>query len=141
MTTSIERDVENSLVTALTTASVTGVNLYTSERGSPRLLPYVAVVASIASEELAPYTGIFSLNATISYTARADTISSADFDNKFFEIQQAFYTEPNLASQMTTASANLEFYIADITRIGQRITSPARTWAKDITMAIKATAK
>ena len=53
MTTSIERDVENSLVTALTTASVTGVNLYTSERGSPRLLPYVAVVASIASEELA----------------------------------------------------------------------------------------
>lgn len=141
MTTSIERDVENSLVTALTSASVTGVNLYTSERGSPRLLPYVSVVASILSEELAPYTGIFSLNVTISYTARADITSSADFDNKFFEIQQALYTDPNLASQMTTASTNLEFYIADIARIGQRISSATRTWSKDITMAIKATAK
>jgi hypothetical protein len=141
MTTSIEKDVENSLATAITTASVTGVNIFTSTVDSVRLLPFVAISAKINSEEIAPFTGIFDLTATISYVARADTSSNQAYDSKFFEIQQAFYTDPNLASQMTTASANLEFYIADIKNIGQRIVAPTRTWAKDIIMDIKVTSK
>lgn len=141
MTTSIEREVENSLATALTTAGVTGVNIYTSERIGGRLLPFVSIVAKINSEEVAPFTGIFDLTATISYVARADTSSNQGYDTDFFEIQQAFYTDPNLASQMTTASTDLEFYIADIRNIGQRIVAPTRTWAKDINMDIKVTSK
>jgi hypothetical protein len=141
MTSSIERDVENSLATAITTAGVTGFNIYTSERDGARLLPYVSILAKINSEEIAPFTGIFDLTATISYVARADTSNNEDYDSKFFEIQQAFYTDPNIASQMTTASADLEFYIADIKNIGQRIVAPTRTWAKDINMDIKVTAK
>jgi hypothetical protein len=141
MTSSIERDVENSLATAITTAGVTGFNIYTSERTGGRLLPYVSILAKINSEEIAPFTGIFDLTATISYVARADTSNNEDYDSKFFEIQQAFYTDPNLASQMTTASADLEFYIADIKNIGQRIVAPTRTWAKDINMDVKVTTK
>jgi hypothetical protein len=141
MTTSIEREVENSLATAITTAGVTGSNIYTSERTGGRLLPFVSIVAKINSEEVAPFTGIFDLTATISYVARADTSSNEGYDTDFFEIQQAFYTDPNLASQMTTASTNLEFYIADIKSIGQRIVSPTRTWAKDIIMDVKVTSK
>jgi hypothetical protein len=141
MTTSIERDVENSIATAITTAGVTGSNIYTSERTGGRLLPYVSIVAKINSEEIAPFTGIFDLTATISYVARADTSSNEGYDTNFFKIQQAFYTDPNLASQMTTASSNLEFYIADIKSIGQRIVAPTRTWAKDIFMDVKVTSK
>lgn len=141
MIASIERDVENSIATAITTAGVTGFDIYTSERTGGRILPFVSIVARINSEEVAPFTGIFDLTATISYVARADTSNNEDYDSKFFEIQQAFYTDPNLASQMTTASADLEFYIADIRNIGQRIVAPTRTWAKDINMDIKATAK
>ena len=141
MTNSIEDEVETSIANAITTAGVTGVNVYTSERASPRLLPFVYVDAEINSEEVAPFTGIFDLNVTISYVARADTSSNQGYNEKFFEIQQAFYTDPNLASQMTTASASLEFYIANITNIGKRIVSPSRTWATDILMDVKATAK
>lgn len=141
MIASIERDVENSLATAITTAGVTGVNIYTSERIGGRLLPHVSILAKINSEEIAPFTGIFDLTATISYVARADTSTDQGYDSKFFEIQQAFYTDPNLASQMTTASTDLQFYIADIKNIGQRIVAPTRTWAKDINMDLKVTAK
>ena len=141
MTNSIEDEVETSIANAITTAGVTGVNVYTSERASTRLLPFVYVDAEINSEEVAPFTGIFDLNVTISYVARADTSSNQGYNEKFFEIQQAFYTDPNLASQMTTASASLEFYIANITNIGKRIVSPSRTWATDILMDVKATAK
>jgi hypothetical protein len=139
MTSSIERDVENSLVTAITTAGVTGVNIYTSERTGGRLFPFVSIVAKINSEEIAPFTGIFDLTATISYVARADTITDQAYDVVFQSIQQAFYTDPNLASQMTTASGNLEFYIADIKNVLQRTISPTRTWAKDIVMDVKVT--
>jgi hypothetical protein len=141
MTSSIERDVENAIAQALTTAGVTGVNIYTSERTSGRLLPFVSIVASIKSEEIAPFTGVFDLNCTITYVARADTISDQAYDQKFASIQQAFYTNPNLASQMTSAQNDLEFYIADITRVGQRIISTSRTWARDVFMDVKVTAK
>jgi hypothetical protein len=139
MTSSIERDVENAIAQALTTAGVTGVNIYTSERTSGRLLPFVSIVASIKSEEIAPFTGVFDLNCTITYVARADTISDQAYDQKFASIQQAFYTNPNLASQMTSAQNDLEFYIADITRVGQRIISTSRTWARDVFMDVKVT--
>lgn len=141
MTNSIERDVENAIANAITTAGVTGVNIYTSERISGRLLPFVTIITSIKNEEIAPFTGIFNLSATITYVARADTATDQSYDNKFASILQAFYTDPNLASQMTTASSDLEFYIADITKIGQRIISTSRTWAKDIFMDVKVTAK
>ena len=141
MTNSIERSVENAIANAITTAGVTGFNIYTSDRASGRLLPFVSIVASIKSEEIAPFTGVFDLDCTISYVARADTSTNEGYDTKFFEIQQAFYTDPNLANQMTTASPDLEFYIADIKRIGQRIVSASRTWAKDIFMDVKATSK
>lgn len=141
MTNSIEDEVETSIAYAITSAGVTGVNVYTSERATARLLPFVSIDAEIRSEEIAPFTGIFDLNVTISYVARADISSNQGYNEKFFEIQQAFYTDPNLASQMTTASASLEFYIANITNIGKRIVSPTRTWATDILMDVKATAK
>jgi hypothetical protein len=141
MIISIEKEVENSLANAITSAGVTGVNIFTSTVDSVRLLPFVIIEAKINSEEVGPFTGIFDLTATISYVARADTSNNQDYDSKFFEIQQAFYTDPNLASQMTTASDSLLFYIANINSIGQRIVAPTRTWAKDIIMDIKVTSK
>ena len=141
MIISIEKEVENSLANAITSAGVTGVNIFTSTVDSVRLLPFVIIEAKINSEEVGPFTGIFDLTARISYIARADTSNNEDYDSKFFEIQQAFYTDPNLASQMTTASDSLLFYIANINSIGQRIVAPTRTWAKDIIMDVKVTAK
>jgi hypothetical protein len=141
MTNSIEDEVETSIAYAISSAGVTGVNFFTSERAEPRLLPFVYVDAEINSEEVAPFTGIFDLNVTVSYVARADDSTNQGYDQKFFEIQQALYTDPNLASQMTTASASLEFYIANITNTGKRIVSPSRTWATDILMDVKVTAK
>lgn len=141
MITSIEKEVEDSIATVITTAGVSGVNIYTSERTTGRILPNVSIVVKINSEEIAPFTGIFDLTATITYNARADVTSDIDYDSKFFEIQQAFYTDPDIATQMTSASSSLLFYIANISRIGQRIVSKTRTWAKDIFMDVKVTAK
>jgi hypothetical protein len=141
MMTSIEGEVEAQLLNAITTAGVTGVNLYGADRSELKLLPYVFTDVEIASEDIAPFTGIFSCVATIQYRSRADSSSNQSFDDKFASVLQAFYTEPNLAEQMTTASSDLTFYMANVRQVNPTVMSVTRTWSKDIIMDLKVTAK
>lgn len=141
MTTSIENEVEGQLLYAIESSGVTEVNFYGGDRRGLKLIPYVYADAEINSEELEQYTGIFTCTAVVKYTDRADTSSNASFDNKFQQILQAFYTEPNIASQMTSASTSVTFYIANIKQINPVVTSPTRTWSRDIIIELEVTSK
>lgn len=141
MTTSIENEVETQILNAITTAGVTGVNLYGGDRRGLKLIPYVYADAEINSEEFQQYTGVFACIANIRYTARADTSSNASFDSKFQEILQAFYTEPKIADQMTSASPSVVFYLANIQKITPIVTSATRTWSREIVMQLEVTSK
>lgn len=135
---SIEREVENALLNAI--SAVTGVNFYTSERGTARTLPNVVAKASIGSEELGPFTGVFSTPASLTFTARADTSSRADFDAKFQSIVAQLYRSPDLASYMTSNS-NITCYVANVTGESPSVVATNRTWSNEITINITATAK
>ena len=141
MTTSIESEVETQILNAITTAGVTGVGLYAGDRNAPRTLPYVYTDVEITAERFEQYTGLFACTANIRYTARADTSSNQDFDNKFQQVLQAFYTEPNIASQMTSASTSVTFYIANVRQVNPIVTSPTRTWSREIVMDLEITSK
>lgn len=135
---SIEREVENALLNAI--SAVTGVNFYTSERSTARTLPNVVAKASIGSEELGPFTGVFSTPASLTFTARADTSSRADFDAKFQSIVAQLYRSPDLASYMTSNS-NITCYVANVTGESPSVVATNRTWSNEITINITATAK
>jgi hypothetical protein len=135
---SIEREVENALLNAI--SAVTGVNFYTSERGTARTLPNIVAKASIGSEELGPFTGVFSTPASLTFTARADTNSRSDFDAKFQSIVAQLYRSPDLASYMTTNS-NITCYVANVTGESPSVVAANRTWSNEITIDITSTAK
>ena len=135
---SIEREVENALLNAI--SAVTGVNFYTSERGTARTLPNVVAKASIGSEQLGPFTGLFKTPTSLIYTARADTISRTEFDAKFQSIMAQLYRSPNLASYMTSNS-NITCYVANVTAESPSVIATNRTWNSEITLDITATAK
>jgi len=135
---SIEREVENALLNAI--SAVTGVNFYTSERGTARTLPNVVAKASIGSEELGPFTGVFTTPASLIYTARADTISRTEFDAKFQSIMGQLYRSPDLASYMTSNS-NITCFLSNVTAESPSVIKTNRTWSKEITLDIKACAK
>jgi phospholipid N-methyltransferase len=135
---SIEREVENALLNAI--SAVTGVNFYTSERSTARTLPNVVAKASIGSEELGPFTGVFTTPASLIYTARADTISRTEFDAKFQSIMGQLYRSPDLASYMTSNS-NITCFLSNVTAESPSVIKTNRTWSKEITLDIKATAK
>jgi len=135
---SIEREVENALISAIN--SVTGLSYYTSERETARTLPFVSARASITNEQLGTFTGVFGMSAILSYNQRADSISRQAFDEKFQAIVTKFYNNPNLASVMTTTS-NVTIYNAKMTSESPSIMARNRTWAKEITFDVIASAK
>lgn len=135
---SIEREVEKGLLNA--TSGVTGLNQYTSERSTARLLPSLVAQAQLGTELLGPFTGLFSIPATLTYTARADSTSRAAFDAKFQSIMAELYRSPDLPSYMTNVTS-ISVYLAKVTSESPQIISRNRTWAKTITLDINATAK
>jgi len=135
---SIEREVEKGLLNAV--SGVTGVNAYTSERSTSRLLPSLVAQAQIGTELLGPFTGLFSVPATLTYTARADSISRTAFDAKFQSIVAELYRSPDLPSYMTNVTS-VTIYQAKMTSESPQIIARNRTWAKSISLDINATAK
>lgn len=135
---SIEREVEKGLLNAV--SGVMGVNPYTSERSAARLLPSLVAQASLSNEELGTFTGIFRASASLTYTARADSISRQAFDSKFQSIMNELYRSPSLPAYMTNVTS-VTVYLANITSESPQIIARNRTWAKTITLDISATAK
>lgn len=135
---SIEREVENALIAAIN--SVAGLSYYTSERSTARSLPFVSAKASLGNEQLGTFTGIFNVSAVLSYNQRADSVSRQAFDAKFQQIVGKLYQDPNLAVVLTTAS-NITIYNAKMTSESPQIVARNRTWSKEITLDIMATAK
>ena len=125
---SIEKEVENALLNVV--SGVTGVNFFTSERGTARTMPSVTVQASISGEELVPFSGVFKTPASITYVARADTTARADFDAKFYDILEQLYRDPDLASYLTSNS-NITFYVAKVTGDNPAVIGQNRTWSRD----------
>jgi len=135
---SIEREVENALLNVV--SGITGVNFFTSERGTARTMPSVTVQAQISGEEVMPFSGVFRTPASITYVARADTTARADFDSKFTDILEQLYRSPDLASYLTDHS-NITFYVAKVTDDSPAINGQNRTWSRAMTLDIMATAK
>lgn len=135
---SIEREVENGLLNAV--SGVTGLNKFTSERGTARTMPYVLAQASITNEQLGVFTGVFGLSASLTYVARADGTSRQAFDSKYQSLVDELYRNPDLPAYMTGAS-NITIYQAKITQEEPTINSNNRSWQKAVTLDILATAK
>jgi len=135
---SIEREVEKGLLNAV--SGVTGVNPYTSERGVARTLPSLVAQAQIGSELLGNFTGVFAVPSTLTYTARADSSSRAAFDTKFQSIVAELYRSPDLASYMTNVTS-CTIYLAKVTGESPSIIARNRTWAREVTLDVNATAK
>lgn len=139
MAYSIEIEVINQLSSVM--AGLTP-NIYTQNLvGTPRQLPFILIEAETDKELVSPFTGIFELKATITFTASPDATSNLQFDGLFQQILEQLYRDPSLASEMTTNSATLEFYIADVVSVNSTIISKTRTWSKSVVMDIKATTK
>ena len=136
MSVGIERQLEDSLASAI---SVAGVNIYKSDYDGFRLLPSLVIQVGIGSEELVPYSGIFKCPATLTYSARADTTDRTTLDTKWYAILQTFYQIPTIESILTTAT--LEVFQAKVMSESPGIITDRRIWTKTTNIDITCTSK
>lgn len=138
MSQSTQHETEEAIARLL--EGVSGVNVYTANRVGKRLMPYVTVQASINSQLLGNYTGVYDLNVSVNYSDTAAKISQEDFDSKYCEIFEAFYEEtPTLVVKIQNRILNTKVYMARIVSQSPSIRTNKDAWQRGLTLNIFAT--
>jgi hypothetical protein len=138
MSQSTQYLVENAVADILD--NITGLNVYTSNRIGRRLFPYVTIQASINSQLLKPYSGVYDLNVAVNYSDTAAKISQEDFDSEYCSIFESFYSEsPTLALKIQNEIVNTKIYMARIVSQSPTIRTDKRAWQRGLTLNVFAT--
>ena len=86
-------------------------------------------------------SGVTGVNPYTSERGVARTLPSrAAFDTKFQSIVAELYRSPDLASYMTNVTS-CTIYLAKVTGESPSIIARNRTWAREVTLDVNATAK
>lgn len=138
MSQSVQFEVEDAIKNLLT--SISGLNVYTTNRTGGRLFPYVTISASINSQLLGNYTGVYDLNVAVNYSDTAAKVSQEAFDAEYCNIFEAFYEEsPTLAYKIQNKILNTKVYMARIVSQNPTIRTQKRAWQRGLTINVFAT--
>ena len=138
MSQSCQYEVEDAVANLLT--GISGLNVYTTNRTGRRLFPYATISASLNSQLLGNYTGVYDLNVAVNYSDTAAKISQEDFDSQYCQIFEAFYEEtPTLAYKIQDKILNTKIYMARILSQSPTIRTNKRAWQRGLTLNVIAT--
>jgi hypothetical protein len=138
MSQSCQYEVEDAIADLL--ASVSGLNVYTTNRTGRRLFPYATISASINTQLLGNYTGVYDLSVAVNYSDTSAKVSQEDFDARYCEIFEAFYEEtPTLAFKIQDKILNTKVYMARILSQSPTIRTDKRAWQRGLTINVFAT--
>ena len=90
MSQSIQYLVEEAVAGLL--GGISGLHVYTTNRTGARLFPYVTISASVNSQLLGNYTGVYDLSVAVNYSDTAVKTTQEEFDAEYcsiFEIGRA----------------------------------------------------
>ena len=120
--------------------SISGLNVYTANRTGKRLFPFASVQASINSQLLGNFTGVYDLNVAVNYSDTAVKTSQEDFDSEYCNIFEAFYSEtPTLKAKIQAELISGTCYMARIISQSPTIRTDKRAWQRGLTLNIFAT--
>lgn len=137
MSQTISYRIEDAVASLLN--SVTGLNVYTSNRVGARLFPYATVKADVNSQMLGNFTGVYDLSVEVAYSDTAAKVSQEDFDGDYCNIFESFYSESPTLSAKLDAQTTAKVYMARITSQTPTIRTPKRAWQRGLMLNIYAT--
>jgi len=114
-----------------------GQKVYTTNRTGLRLFPLVTISASVNSQMLGNYTGVYDMSVAVNYSDTAAKISQEDFDSEYCSIFEAFYSEtPTLAFKIQNTIFDTKIHMARISSQSPSIRANKRAWQRGLTMSI-----
>lgn len=138
MSQSIQYLVEDAVAGLL--SSINGLNVYKANRAGIRLFPYTTIQASINSQLLGNFTGVYDLNISVNYSDTAVKTTQGDFDSEYCQIFEAFYEEtPTLQAKIQAELSSGTCYMARITSQSPTIRTDKRAWQRGLTINVIAT--
>lgn len=116
---------------------IAGLNIYTTNRTGLRLFPFVTISASVNSQVLGNYTGVYDMSVAVNYSDTAAKISQEDFDAEYCSIFEAFYSEtPTLATKIQNTILDTKIHMARISSQSPSIRANKRAWQRGLTMNV-----
>lgn len=121
-------------------SGISGLNRYTTNRTGARLFPFVTISATINTQLLAPYSGVYDLNVAVNYSDTAAKASQSAFDSTYCSVFEGFYSEtPTLTDKLQAVVTGTKIYMARITSQSPTIRANKRAWQRGLTLNVYAT--
>ena len=135
MNNSVQINVEDAIAGLL--ASISGLNIYKTNRIGAKLFPSATLSAAVVGQLLGNYTGVYEVAVTIDYSDTAAKISQEAFDAEYCSIFEAFYSEtPPLFTKIQSNIVDTKVYTARITGQTPTIRTAKRAWQRGLKMSL-----
>jgi hypothetical protein len=135
MTDSPQFNVENAVRDLLTT--IVGLNIYTSNRTGLRLFPFVTISASVNSQMLGNYTGVYDMSVAVNYSDTAAKTTQENFDSEYCSVFESFYSEtPTLVTKIQNKIVDTTIHMARISSQSPSIQANKRAWQRGLTLSV-----
>ena len=132
--TSPQFKVEDALASLLT--PVSGLNVYTTNRTGLRLFPYASINASIGSQQIVPYSGVFEISVELNYSDSTTRTTQSIFDDTYYSIFSALYSDNNtLVTKVQDNVTDLKIFMGRITSQSPSIRANKRAWQRGLTLS------
>ena len=126
--------VEDALASLL--APVSGLNVYTTNRTGLRLFPYASINASIRSQQIVPYSGVFEISVELNYSDSTARTTQSIFDDTYYSIFSALYSDNNtLVTKVQDNVTDLKIFMGRITSQSPSIRASKRAWQRGLTLS------
>ena len=126
--------VEDALASLLT--PVSGLNVYTTNRTGLRLFPYASINASIGSQQIVPYSGVFEISVELNYSDSTARTTQSIFDDTYYSIFSALYSDNNtLVAKVQDKVTDLKIFMGRITSQSPSIRASKRAWQRGLTLS------
>jgi len=135
MNNSVQINVEDAIAGLLT--SISGLNVYKTNRVGAKLFPSATISASVGGQLLGNYTGVYEVAVTIDYSDTAAKTSQEAFDAEYCSIFEAFYSETQpLFTKIQSKILDTKVYTARITSQTPTIKTAKRAWQRGLRISL-----
>jgi len=132
--TSPQFKVEDALASLLT--PVSGLNVYTTNRTGLRLFPYASINASIGSQQIVPYSGVFEISVELNYSDSTARTTQSIFDDTYYSIFSTLYSNNDtLLAKVQDKVTDLKIFMGRITSQSPSIRASKRAWQRSLTLS------
>jgi hypothetical protein len=132
--TSPQFKVEDALASLLT--PVSGLNVYTTNRTGLRLFPYASINASIGSQQIVPYSGVFEISVELNYSDSTARTTQSIFDDTYYSIFSTLYSNNDtLLAKVQDKVTDLKIFMGRITSQSPSIRASKRAWQRGLTLS------